>query len=114
MSVLDLVAHEALKTPTAVAEWLVHRMDEQMNRITDLLSRLQRTAERQILIRQHRVELLEQRLAACNPERIYKMGYSLLTKQGKVVRSVQELQTGDIVTAHLADGSRNATITNNL
>ena len=114
VSVLDLVAHEALKTPTAVAEWLVHRMDEQMNRITDLLSRLQRTAERQILIRQHRVELLEQRLAACNPERIYKMGYSLLTKQGKVVRSVQELQTGDIVTAHLADGSRNATITNNL
>ena len=113
VSVLDLVAHEALKTPTAVAEWLIHRMDEQMNRITDLLARLQHTAARQILIRQHSVELLEQRLTACNPERIYKMGYSLLTKQGKVVRSVQELQQGDIVTTHLADGSRNATITNN-
>ena len=110
MSVLDLVAREALKTPTAVAEWLIHRMDEQMNRITDLLARLQRTAERQILIRQHRVELLEQRLAACNPERIYRMGYSLLTKQGKVVRSVQELQKGDTVTTHLADGSRDLTV----
>ena len=110
VSVLDLVAREALKTPTAVAEWLIHRMDEQMNRITDLLARLQRTAERQILIRQHRVELLEQRLAACNPERIYRMGYSLLTKQGKVVRSVQELQQGDVVTTHLADGSRDLTV----
>ena len=106
VSVLDLVAHEALKTPTAVAEWLIHRLDEQMARIADLVVRLKRTAERQILIRQHKVELLEQRLAACNPERIYRKGYSLLTKNGKVVRSVDELQAGDIVTTHLADGSR--------
>ena len=106
VSVLDLVAHEALKTPTAVAEWLIHRMDVQKTRIDDLFTRLQRTAERQLLIRQHRVEMLEQRLAACNPERIYKMGYSLLSKNGKVVRSVKNLHPGDIVTTHLSDGSR--------
>ena len=105
VAILDLVAHEALKTPTAVAEWLIHRMQEQENRITELLTRLQRTAERQILIRRHRIELLEQRLAACNPERIYKMGYSLLTKNGHPVRSVQDLRPGDRITTHLADGS---------
>ncbi len=110
VSVLDMVAHKALKTPTAVAEWLIHRMDEQAERINLLLTRLQRTAERQILIRQHRVELLEQRLASCNPERIYRLGYSLLTKNGKVVRSVTDLQPGDIVTTHLQDGSRNLTV----
>ena len=104
ISVLDLVAHEALKTPTAVAEWLIHRMDDQAGRIADLLVRLHRTAERQILIRQHRVEMLEQRLAACNPERIYKMGYSLLTKNGKVVRSVQDIHSGEQIETHLADG----------
>ena len=110
VSVLDLVAHEALKTPTAVAEWLIHRMDTQMARITDLLLRLQRTADRQILIRRHRVEMLEQRLAACNPERIYRMGYSLLTKNGKVIKSIHDLTPGDIVTTHLADGSTEMTI----
>lgn len=110
VSVLDLVAHEALKTPTAVAEWLIHRLDEQTTRINDLLLRLQRTAERQILLRRHRVELLEQRLAACNPERIYRRGYSLLTKNGKVVRSVSELQAGDQVTTHLADGQVQSTV----
>ncbi len=110
VSVLDLVAHEALKTPTAVAEWLIHRMDEQMAKVADLMLRLQRTAERQILIRRHRVELLEQRLQACNPERIYRMGYSLLTKNGKIVRSVNELLPGDKVTTHLADGSRDLTV----
>ncbi len=106
VSILDLVAHEALKTPTAVAEWLIHRMDEQMAKVADLMLRLQRTAERQILIRRHRVEMLEQRLLACNPERIYQRGYSLLTKNGKIVRSVEELLPGDKVTTHLTDGSR--------
>ena len=105
VSVLDLVAHEALKTPTAVAEWLIHRMDDKMGRVADLMMRLQRTAERQILVRQHRVEMLEQRLASCNPERIYRMGYSLLTKDGKVVRSIKDVQRGDRVQTHLSDGT---------
>lgn len=105
VSVLDLIAHESLKTPTAVAEWLIHRMDEQAARIDQLLYRLRQTAERQVLIRRHRVEMLQQRLAACNPERIYRMGYSLLTKNGKVIRSIHELQSGDEITTHLADGN---------
>ncbi|MBR6493320.1 MAG: exodeoxyribonuclease VII large subunit, partial [Paludibacteraceae bacterium] len=111
VSVLDMVAHEALKTPTAVAEWLIHRMDTQRDRIDELFVRLRRTADRQILIRRHRVELLEQRLAACNPERIYRMGYSLLTKNGKVIRSVHELQPGDTITTHLSDGTVHSTVT---
>lgn len=111
ISVLDLVAHEALKTPTAVAEWLIHRMENQLSRIADLLLRLQRTRERQLLIRTHRIELLEQRLAACNPGHFYRRGYSLLTRNGKIVRSVADLRPGDTVTAHLADGSVNAQVT---
>ena len=110
VSVLDMIAHKALKTPTAVAEWLIHRMDDQMGRIADLLVRLHRTAERQVLIRQHKVELLEQRLLACNPERIYRRGYSLLTKEGKVVRTVDDLHPGDVITTHLADGSVQSTV----
>ena len=53
VSILDMVAHEALKTPTAVAEFLIHRMDAQKARLDDLLMRLRRTADRQILIRRH-------------------------------------------------------------
>ena len=110
VSVLDLVAHEALKTPTAVAEWLIHRMENQRNRLNDLSVRLQRTAERQKTIRLHRIELLEQRLAASNPERIYRRGYSLLTKDGHIVRSVRDLNPGDRITTHLADGAAQSTV----
>ena len=105
IAILDLVAHEALKTPTAVAEWLIHRLDEQVARIDYLYQRLTAKSQQLILLRRHRIEMLEQRLAACNPERIYKMGYSLLTKNGHPVRSVQDLRPGDRITTHLADGS---------
>ena len=111
ISVLDMVAHEALKTPTAVAEWLIHRFDAQRARIEDLLARLQRTRERQLLIREHRIEMLEQRLAACNPERFYQRGYSLLTRQGKVIRNIHDLHEGDTVTTCLIDGHIESIVT---
>lgn len=111
VSVLDLVAHLALKTPTAVAAWLIERMDTQRIRIDDLLRRLSQTATRQVLIRQHRVELLEQRLAACSPERIYRMGYSLLTSGGHVVRSIRDVHVGQALTTHLLDGEIESEIT---
>lgn len=126
VSVLDMVAFQALKTPTAVAAFLVERMDEQMERMQRLTYRLQQTALRQVLLRRHRVEQLEQRLYAgvqswtmlrrnhirmleqrvetLNPERVYRLGYSLLRKEGRVVRSVADCRQGDIVSAELADG----------
>lgn len=110
VSVLDLVAYQSLKTPTAVAAWLIERMDTQRQRIDDMLRRLQQTAKRQLLIRQHRIEMLEQRLQSCSPERIYRMGYSLLTSGGKLIRSVGDVQPGQIVTSHLADGEIQSTV----
>ena len=126
VSVLDMVAFHALKTPTAVAAFLVERMDEQMERMQRLTYRLQQTALRQVLLRRHRVEQLEQRLYAgvqawamlrrnhirmleqrvetLNPERVYRLGYSLLRKEGRVVRSVADCRQGDTVSAELADG----------
>lgn len=110
VSVLDMVAYQSLKTPTAVAAWLIERMDTQRQRIDDMLRRLQQTAKRQLLIRQHRIEMLEQRLQSCSPERIYRMGYSLLTSGGKLIRSVGDVQPGQIVTSHLADGEIQSTV----
>ena len=126
VSVLDMVAFQALKTPTAVAAFLVERMDEQRERMQRLTYRLQQTALRQVLLRRHRVEQLEQRLYAgvqawamlrrnhirmleqrvetLNPERVYRLGYSLLRKDGRVVRSVADCRQGDTISAELADG----------
>ena len=132
VSIVDMVAYQSLKTPTAVAAFLVERMDEQLACIEQWQQRLQQTALRQVLLRQHRVEQAEQRLTnslrmmvlrqnsriamlgqrieTINPERIYRLGYSLLRKEGNVVRSTHGLQNGDLLTAELADGTISLTI----
>ena len=132
VSIVDMVAYQSLKTPTAVAAFLVERMDEQKARVEQWQQRLQQTALRQVLLRQHRVEQAEQRLTnslrmvvlrqnnriamlgqrieTVNPERIYRLGYSLLRKEGKVVKSAQGLHRGDLLSAELADGTITVTV----
>ena len=102
--VLDLVAHRALKTPTAVAAFFVERLTSELNRLEELKRRLQLTAERQIMIRKHVLELYAQRIAACNPERIYRMGYSLATVNGQPLTSIKQVTKGQTIVTHLSDG----------
>ena len=109
VSVVDQVVFLPLKTPTAVAAFLVERLQSQQERLTRLRQRLAKTAEMQILIRRHRIDMLRQRLAACSPLRIYQMGYSLTTYQGKPLRSIKDLPKGQVFETHLSDGSFYAT-----
>ena len=72
--------------------------------MADLRRRLDQTAQRQVLLRRHRLEMLMQRVESCNPERIYRMGYSLMMANGKVVRSAAEVAHGTELQTYLADG----------
>lgn len=105
VSVVDMVVHSALKTPTAVAAFVTDRFTAAAVVLQDWRHRLQMTAERQKLVRRHALELLSQRLQLCSPERIYRMGYSLLMTDGKVVSSVKDVQKGSHLVSHLADGN---------
>ena len=104
VSVLDMVAFAALKTPTALAQFFVDQRAELEGRVALLLQRLAATAQRQILITRHAVDLLEQRLMSLSPERIFKRGYSLTTLNGNVLTSVQQVKKGDHIETHLSDG----------
>ncbi|MCQ2345953.1 MAG: exodeoxyribonuclease VII large subunit [Paludibacteraceae bacterium] len=127
VSILDMVAFMPLKTPTAVADFLIDRFRSQENLVATLRDRLIRTAERQVLVRSHRLEqlrqrflfanerqilretnhvnTLRQRLEASSPLLIYHRGYSLLTSNGQIVRSISDLPDGTILTTHLIDGT---------
>jgi exodeoxyribonuclease VII large subunit len=39
-----------------------------------------------------------------SPERIFKMGYSLTTVNGNVLKSSKDIQQGEVIETHLADG----------
>jgi exodeoxyribonuclease VII large subunit len=110
VSVLDMVSFAPLKTPTAVAQYFVDGRLAQAQRLRDLEQRLRRIAENILLVRRHKIELLTQRLAMCSPERIYKMGYSLVTAGSKVIRSAADLQAGERITTHFLDGEKEAIV----
>jgi exodeoxyribonuclease VII large subunit len=104
VSVLDMVAHTPLKTPTAVAAFLITRMERLLEHVQHLRQRVEQCGERQRLMRRHRIEMLRQRLMACSPERIFARGYSLAMAGGKVVRSAAALEPGTTLTTCFLDG----------
>lgn len=126
VSVVDMVVHTSVKTPTAAAEWLINAMQEQAEKVGELYVRLQRVAQHAIHKQQNRLEglwqalrfatqrriskqrnqleLWEKTIGIHSPERIYRMGYSLTTVNGKVVRSIHDVKAGEEMLTHTGDG----------
>lgn len=110
VAILDMIAHQALKTPTAVAEWLIQRFAAQQQRIDILAQRLLAVKQLRIANCTARIAHLLTRLQACNPQRILQRGYAVLLQDGQTVTSVHQLTSGDSVTVQLADGTLPAQI----
>jgi exodeoxyribonuclease VII large subunit len=126
VSVVDLVVHTSVKTPTAAAEWLIERVGIQAEKVGGLLLRLQRATLESVNRQKNRLALYQQRLESAvkraimkeqgkltlwqktielhSPERIFKMGYSLTTVNGKVVRKIEDVVVGEVMETHLKDG----------
>ena len=127
VSVVDMVVHTSVKTPTAAAEWLIAAMQAQADRLGELQLRLQRVvqmairkqhskldalwqslrfaAQRRLHRQRTQLEFLEKTIALHSPERIYRMGYSLTTVNGKIVKSINDVKAGDHLLTHTADGT---------
>ena len=126
VSVVDMVVHTSVKTPTAAAEWLIERVAEQVDRVGDLMLRLQRATQNAVSREKNRLLLYEQQIFNAvhgkavrergkldlwmktielhSPERIFKMGYSLTMVNDKLVRSQSEVNESDVLETHLHDG----------
>ena len=126
VSVVDMVVHTSVKTPTAAAEWLIERVAEQVERVGSSMLRLQRATQNAVSREKNRLLLYEQQIFNAvrgkavrergkldlwmktielhSPERIFKMGYSLTMVNGKMVRSQSEVNEGDVLETHLHDG----------
>ncbi len=153
-SVADLVAHTALKTPTAVAGWLVDRMAEAEGRLDgaalqlhdavqtmlhDVTVRLERFSgdlretaatffTRRSLRLEHLAEglpmavrgLLERRkkemdaaaewVAGYAPERILRLGFAVVRKEGRACVSAGQVRAGDRLSVEWIDGRRSVTV----
>ena len=126
ISIMDMVVKISVKTPTAAAEWLIERVAEQVEKVGELVLRLQRAAMGAVNKEKNRLSLYQQRLRGAtrgtilreqgklglwqktielhSPERIFKMGYSLTTVNGKVINNQEDVKAGDLLETHLQTG----------
>ena len=126
VSVVDMVVHTSVKTPTAAAEWLVQHVALQVERLAELDVRIHRATQGAVNRERNRLVGYQQRMISTvyqalareknrlslwgktidlhSPERIFKMGYSLTTVNGKVVRPAQEVMKGDVLETHTHNG----------
>ena len=126
-SILDIVAHTSAKTPTAVAEYLVHsmltneamiaemqeaiatsvmrQMENEKRRVETLVGQLPVLTALYMQAQQHKLALYQERIDAASPEHILSLGYSITRLNGKAVRDASNLKPGDEVETTVADGT---------
>ena len=83
---------------------------ERRQRLDFLLAGLQNTAKQELQNKSHGLKLLLNRLAAINPAAVLGRGYGIVTKQDKLVSSINAVEVDDEIQLSLTDGSLKARV----
>lgn len=130
--VIDMVAHTHVKTPTALADWLIERFAEEDWQVDQLRQRLhlavRAKAEAQLGVLEamrlritnavavrhgdalHALDLLQQRLDAVNPQRALDRGFLIALKNGRRAASASAFAPGDRLSLLFRDGTVEAEV----
>jgi exodeoxyribonuclease VII large subunit len=125
--VCDMVAHEFVKTPTALADFILAMYEDEDARISTLQTRIRIASTGRISVAESALEVLRtrirsgfsmkitameaalqvlrSRIVSADPRRILERGYALaLDADGRVMKSVSGRIAGDKVSMMFADG----------
>ena len=76
-----------------------------------LEERLHRAMDRKLESRQHQFRMYVERMKGLSPLEKISGGFGYVTKEGKAVKSADQLQQGDALTVYLSDGKVDAQVT---
>ncbi len=131
--VCDMVAHEFVKTPTALADFILEMYEDEDARLSSFESRMKlalsgkiSAAEAVLNVLQNRIinsfsmklttmeavlKVLETRISAADPRKILERGYALaLDGDGVVIKSAAGRKKGDRVAMMFRDGRLECTV----
>lgn len=130
--IVDMVAHTNVKTPTALADFIIDLHAQEEFRVDSLSQRLRLAlksrfnAQYSVLDRisariskavglrwageMKKVEMLELRVAAADPRKLLAKGYSMALKEGRRVDKAAQLAPGDEIQLLFEDGTVSARI----
>ena len=126
-SILDMVSHTRVKTPTAAAAFLIEHLkevldviDSSQDRITrffslvktrqesklDMLEQRMRTSiDRRLTSESHKLELISEKLKALDPTLLLARGYSITMHHCHAVKDASSLAPGTEIQTRLAKGT---------
>ena len=76
-----------------------------LQHLSTIEQRLPLILAQRITAERHRIELIEEKTRALDPQLLLKRGYSITTHNGKVIHSPAELQQGDRIETRLEQGT---------
>lgn len=125
--VLDMVSHTRVKTPTAAATLLITHLCNTLQQVADAenviahyaLDRLQRhrlqlehittllphLAQRLMTEAHHSLERIQLKLEGYDPQLLLQRGYSITLHNGLIVKSPQDVKSGDEIETRLKQGT---------
>ena len=133
--VCDMVAHEYLKTPTALADFILEIYEDEDARLSSFATRMKiaftgriaameaglsnihgrirNGAVMKMSLAESKVELLRTRIEAADPRKILERGYALaVDADGVVMKGVGSRAKGDKVSVVFADGDMDCVVEN--
>ena len=126
-SILDMISHTRVKTPTAAAAFLIDHLRNVWERISQLAMLIPTLALRVLSESRHRIELLENRLPVVierrmttqrnllenltiklqgfDPQLLLSRGYSITLHNGRAVRDPKQLKPGEEIETRVEKGT---------
>ncbi|MFA6334440.1 MAG: exodeoxyribonuclease VII large subunit [Bacteroidales bacterium] len=130
--IADMVAYTSVKTPTALADFIVDifaKEDQQIiflsrrlslslhtrtinesNSLKSITNRVLNAYWLQLKTNRHRLQLLEQRIISNNPLSLLEKGYALVLRDGFKVMNIDQVEEGNNIKVILKGGALNCTI----
>ena len=133
--VCDMVAHEYVKTPTALADFILAMYEDEDARISSYATRIRLAFSNRILqmessvdrlqsrirngyamklsLMESALQVLQTRIHAADPRKIMERGYALaVDAEGVVLKGASGVTAGDMVSVMFADGTIRASVEN--
>ena len=132
--VCDMVAHQFVKTPTALADFILEMYENEDARVSSYVTRIRLAFSNRILqmeasvdrmqnrirsgyamklsLLESALQVLQTRINAADPRKIMERGYALaVDAQGVVLKGASGVNVGDTVSVMFADGTIDASVT---
>ena len=131
--VCDMVAHQFVKTPTALADFILEMYENEDARVSSYVTRIRLAFYNRILqmeasvdrmqnrirsgyamklsLMESALQVLQTRINAADPRKIMERGYALaVDAQGVVLKGASDVNVGDTVSVMFADGTIRANV----